>query len=64
MRNLAIGKLFRGEEANEAGVPVMEALHRIEKMGHKSSTSSHCLFSLISTNHGYTLKSEKVHPAC
>ena len=44
--DLAIAKLFRGEEANKARVPVVKALHRVEKVSHKSSTSPHRLFSL------------------
>ena len=45
-KDLAIGKLLGGEETNKAGVSVVEALHCVEKVSHKSGTSSHCLLSL------------------
>ena len=44
--NLVVAEFLRSKETNKARVPVMEALHGVEQVGHQSSTSSHCFFSL------------------
>ena len=44
--NLVVAQFLRSKETNKARVPVMEALHGVEQVGHQSSTSSHGFFSL------------------